>query len=114
MSVRREVYQALAATGLKGTETPGWPVGKAPPLPWFVYEVEPRSTHFADDGVWYAPPHVTVDLYSRDRDEELEAKVGAACDALGNLGMEPTHTWLKTESCWVTTFDFTYRPETGE
>lgn len=113
MSTEREVYGALSACGIPGTAAPGWPLGKAPRLPWFVYDVQPASPRFADDRVWYGPDHVTVDLYQRERDAALEERVLAACDALGNLGVRPSHAWLKTESAWVTSFDFDYRPEEG-
>lgn len=113
MSVEDDVFGALTACGIAGTAAPGYPVGKAPPLPWFVYDVQPGPSHFADDRVWYGSDHVTVDLYQRDRDEALERSVGSVCDSLGNLGVRPTHAWLKEESAWVTTFDFDYRPETG-
>lgn len=113
MSADGEVYRTLLSCGIRGTAAPGYPVGKAPPLPWFVYDVQPGRSLFADGRLWYGAEHVTVDLYQRDRDEALEASIGAACDALGNAGARPAHTWLKEESAWVTSFDFDYSPETG-
>lgn len=112
MSTRTEVYSALLACGIKGTEAPGYPVGKAPPLPWFVYAVQPGKAFFADDSCWYGSYRVTVDLYQRELDEALEEAVSAVCARMGNLE-EPAHTWLKTESVWVTTYEFEYHPEKG-
>ena len=46
MTARESVYETLLTSGIKGTYV-AYPVGKAPPLPWFTYREEDNGDDIA-------------------------------------------------------------------
>lgn len=50
-------------------------VGQVPNLPYIVYYVDEDLGFFADDTVYYEECAVTIEVYSRAKDLELEEKV---------------------------------------
>ena len=85
-------------------ETTGFPVvyrkweeNAAPPLPNICYLVSYSNTFAADGAVYYAINHVQVELYTKLKDLEAEAKVE---NALHSLYWEKTETYIDTEKCY--------------
>lgn len=52
-----------------------WPVGESPPLPYLVYYADEDVGFLADDIVYSEGYAVTIEVYSKLKDLELEAKV---------------------------------------
>lgn len=93
-----EIKRMLDVTGLPVTER-AWPEGKAPPLPFICYLVDPDgSDNFAADGVVYcAIDELQVELYTKYRDPNTEAKVE---EALASHFWQKTVTYLDDEKCY--------------
>jgi hypothetical protein len=108
VNARERVYKALLASGIKGTYV-AYPVGKAPPLPWFTYREEDNGEVFADDTNYAEMPHYMVRLYQKDADQSVERALG---DAIAKIGpYRRFQTWSATENCLITTYQFTLTEE---
>lgn len=55
-----------------------WEEGEVPPLPYGVYYAGPNNPFAADGVAYFSSQQYTLELYSRDKDPELEARVEAA------------------------------------
>lgn len=110
MTAYQAVASALKATGIRFTQW-AWPTGRAPALPWCVVVVEDHGDFHADDSNYAALPHVRVELYQKEQDEELTASVRAALNSIS-----PTtelFSWIEDEGCGMTAFSLTV-PERKE
>ena len=101
------VYQSLLTSGLKGTKV-GWPIGGAPPLPWFTYKRVKGGEFFADDGNYALMQRYDVDLYQKDADDTLRDEFERALDLIGPY--KCVESWVPSENCWVTSYSVTYHP----
>ena len=101
--ILNKIKQMLDATGLPVTER-AWPVGHAPPLPFICYLVNPNgSDNFAADGMVYYPIDVLqVELYTKYRDPDTEAKVE---QALASHFWQKTVTYLDDEKCYQVVYE---------
>jgi hypothetical protein len=108
MRERERVYAALTASGIKGTYV-AYPVGKAPPLPWFTYREDDGGEFFADDSNYAGLPHYMARLFQEDMDTEVEDRLAAAVATIGPY--RKTQAWSPTENCLITTFEFTLSKE---
>lgn len=104
------VYTALSATGLKGTKI-AWPLGNAPPLPWFTYQRSRGGEIHADNDNYIEFPRYVAELYIRENDPELVEEFGRAVRTIGPFSRR--EQWLTSENCMVYRFQFTLTPERG-
>ena len=84
------VFQALSAVGIPGTKH-AWSVGKAPPLPWFVYWRSTGGWTFADGVNYQLMPRYVAEL------------------SIGPFTRR--EAWLDSEGCTQYRFQFTLPPE---
>lgn len=102
-----DVFSTLCESGIRGTKV-GYPYGKEPPLPWFVYRRLKKGEFYADDSNYAKMQRYDVDLYQaepsdleREALEEQLAKIGPyAC----------IESWVPMENCWLTSYTLTYHP----
>lgn len=107
MTSDETVYQVLLESGIPGAKV-GFPLGEAPPLPWFTYKRIKKGTVFADDRRWGKIPRYQVDLYELEPDENLRERFEQLVDRLG--AASDFETWIPTENCWVTSYTLTFNP----
>lgn len=80
-----------------------WPEGQAPALPFICYW-QPGADNFAADGiVYHSAPQIDVELYSRLRAPDEEAKVEAALTAAG-IFWEKQVEYIDSEQVYMTTY----------
>lgn len=92
----QELHSRLETTGMPVTYRK-WAENAAPPLPNICYLVS-NSNNFAADGkVYYRTNRVQVELYTKCKDLEAEAKVESALDS---LYWEKTETYIEGEKCY--------------
>lgn len=100
------VYSILSQSGIPGTKY-AWPVGDAPPLPWFVYKRAKHGEFFADDSTYSKLRRYSVDLYQRELDDDVR---DAFEERLAEVGPFSSYeTWIPHERCWVTSYSTTLR-----
>ena len=108
MSIRSDIFDALSVSGLPGTHI-AWPIGNAPDLPWFVYEVDSWGETYADNKNYHVAPTVTASLYEAEADPKVEQAFEDAVAAIGPYST--TETWLADENALVIQHTFTYLPK---
>ena len=91
-----ELRNLLESTGLPVTYR-AWPEGKAPPLPFICYLCTGSSNLYADASVYVHVAEVDVELYTRAKEPEIEAKVEAA---LHGFHWNKTETYIDSERCY--------------
>lgn len=104
------VFTALKETGLKGTKS-AWPLGNAPPLPWFTYQRTRGGDIYADNDNYIEFPHYAAELYIKENDPDLVRAFRRAVRTLGPCSQR--EEWLDSEGCYVYRFQFTLTPERG-
>ena len=105
------VFARLLTTGLRGTKH-AWSVGKAPPLPWFVYYRANGGWTFGDGKNYYLMPRYVAELYVKENSPELVASFEQAVAALGPFSYR--EAWLDSEGCTQHRWSFTLLPEKEE
>ena len=80
-----------------------WPINEAPALPFVCFFERPAYTFPADDVVYYTRPHYSVELYTKNRDPQIEALFEAAFTAAGIYFTKETE-YLDDENCQITVF----------
>ena len=73
-----------------------WERGEAPKLPYGVYYAGPSNPFAADGVVYYSSQRYTLEVYSRDKDPELEARVEAALTQ-AEIFFEKDEEYLESE-----------------
>lgn len=96
-----ELNRALQSTGLPVTYR-AWPEDSAPPLPFICYLSTGTNTLPADGSVYYQWDDIRVELYTKWKDTEAEAKVEAA---LNDLHWTKTGTYVESERCYIITYE---------
>lgn len=97
-----QIKTMLESTGLPVVYM-AWEEGSAPALPWIAYRVL-YSNNFSADGVVYQPiDRITVELYSKLKDQESEDKVESA---LSSLFWEKSETYIDDERCYQVAYEF--------
>ena len=91
-----ELAKRLDSTGLQVTYW-AWPEGEAPALPWICYLCEGSSNLFADGGVYHQTTEVVVELYTKDKEPDMEAKVEAV---LHDFHWKKEEDYISTERCY--------------
>lgn len=98
MMAPEAIYDMLKQSGIPFAYR-AWPEGHAPPLPWGVFLLNTAgSDNFAADGVvYYQVDSVQIELYTKYKDPETEAKVEKA---LAPHFWDKTETYLTDERCY--------------
>ena len=105
----QDVYQTVLACGVPGT-LEAYPVGKVPPLPWFVYLLDGDGGVDADDTDYAELPRFRVELYEATRDADLESSISEAIrDAYGPVRVMPE--WIADEGVRMVAYEFSYTPK---
>lgn len=108
----KDVVKAVRKAGLKVAHI-AWSTGSAPALPWCVYLLEEDSKLNADNSRWFSYPRWRVELYHLQNDETSEQKLEAALtEAFGDY--DKYETWLESESCVLTAYEFNDIQQIGE
>lgn len=107
MTSDETVFYVLTESGLKGTKV-GWPVGGAPPLPWFTYQRLKKGEFFADDRNYEKMRRYQIDLYQRDADDDLRDDFEEYVAQLGPYTC--VESWIPAEDCWQTSYTITFHP----
>ena len=82
-----------------------WPENEAPALPYICY-IFPDEGGLGADNINYQPTTaVQVELYSRLKDADSEAKIEAALTN-NNIYYTKGSTYLDDERAWMTVFNF--------
>lgn len=92
----QELSALLKTTGLPVTYRK-WPENHSPPLPFICYIVAYSNNFAADGEVYYPINHIQVELYTKLKDQEMEARVETA---LAPFVWEKTETYIDTERCY--------------
>lgn len=101
-----EVYAALLRGGVPGTNW-GYPLGMAPPTPFFSYRRDGEGSFFADDEIYYTGSvSYVAELYQEERDDSVLKAFDAAVRAIDPTASGTT-AWLEDERCLATTYRFT-------
>lgn len=80
-----------------------WPINEAPALPFVCFFEQQAYTFPADNVAYYMRPHYSVELYTKNRDPQIEALFEAAFTAAGIYFTKETE-YLDDENCQVTVF----------
>ena len=109
MESDEQVFATLTASGLPGTKV-GWPIGGAPPLPWFTYKRNKGGEVFADDGNWELMRRYDIRLYQKEIDDDERDLFEEHVAQIGPFASY--ETWIPSEDCWETAYSVTYHPTT--
>lgn len=74
-----------------------FPEGKAPPLPYICYLCSYTNNFDADNQVYQKIDHINIELYTRQKCPDLEAKLETALQA---LCWEKSEEYLDDERCY--------------
>lgn len=83
-----------------------WPTKKAPPMPYLCY-LAAYTNNFSADGVVYGPSidHYQVELYTKQKDPELESTVEAVLASSG-IFWDKSEKYIDTENCYQIIYEF--------
>lgn len=96
-----ELADLLKSTGIPVTYY-AWPENQAPQLPFICY-LTPGSNNFAADGLVYYPvTQVNVELYTKIKSPETEAKVE---EALASIFWDKSETYIDSEKCYQIVYE---------
>lgn len=96
-----ELTDLLKSTGIPVTYY-AWPENQAPQLPFICY-LTPGSNNFAADGLVYYPvTQVNVELYTKIKSPETEAKVE---EALASIFWDKSETYIDSEKCYQIVYE---------
>lgn len=108
MTPDERVYQTLRESDLLGTKL-AWPVGGAPPLPWFTYRKDSGGEVYADNQTYSCLIRYQADLYQADADDDIRLAFETQVAKLGPYSS--SEVWVAAENCWMTSYSFTFHPE---
>ncbi len=100
----KDVYKCVSA--IVPCTHLAYPTGKAPALPWAVFELDTSDGMYADNKKYATVNKWTLELLENARDEALERKIE---DALTETfsPCEVEEAWLESEQCVQVRFNFT-------
>ena len=101
------VYTTLLTIGLPGTKM-GWPLGGAPPLPWFTDQRLKKGEFYADNSMYQRMRRYQIDLFQKDADDDLRDAFEEVVATLGPYSS--TESWIPSEDCWRTSYTITFHP----
>lgn len=98
----KEFKSILDRTGLPVTYYQ-WEPGEVPPLPYIVYWIPDDGDYYADGQNYIGISDIRIELYSKEKDWDLETKVENVLKQEGiPYGRE--ETYLKTEEMWMVVY----------
>ena len=80
-----------------------WPIGESPALPFVCFFTKEDVEFAADNVTYYVRPRFSVELYSKYRDQSLEALFEEAFRA-NDLFYTKEAVYLTDERCWETVY----------
>ena len=80
-----------------------WPIGEAPDLPYVCFFEQQAYTFPADNVAYYSRPRISVELYTKNRDQATEALFEQAFTVAGIYYTKETE-YLDDERCQITVF----------
>lgn len=96
-----ELADLLKSTGIPVTYY-AWPENQAPQLPFICY-LTPGSNNFAADGLVYYPvAQVNIELYTKIKSPETEAKVE---ETLASIFWDKSETYIDSEKCYQIVYE---------
>lgn len=98
------LYSMISGSGLNCVYR-AWPEGRAPTLPFVCYLERGSDNFAADNSVYLAKGEVAVELYTREKDPDSEARVETA---LAGVVWEKTEEYLESERCYMVTYSFDF------
>lgn len=100
-----EVKELLKSSGLPVAYRQ-WPeeAEKVPPLPYLIYYEDSTDSMLGDGAVYYIIRHITVELYSKERDLDAEAKLENLLQGL-HWKRQPEQ-YLDTEHMMMCSYEF--------
>ena len=97
----QELKELLEATGIRFAFH-HW--DRPPKMPYGVYFDDHNDNFAADGAVYSTARHFLVELYERQRDEELEGRLEAVLDGVG-LYWEKSSTYIDSERFWQISYE---------
>lgn len=91
-----ELKDILKSTGLPVVYR-AWPEKHAPSLPYICYLCVGNTPTYADASVYFQSTEINVELYTRMKEPETEAKVEGA---LKDFHWKKSETYIDTERCY--------------
>lgn len=91
----QEIAEMIEDIGLPFTYC-SYPEKEAPPLPYIVYYYPGTQNIPADDSVYVISQTLNIELYTRNKDFELEEAVETVLKA-NNIVWDKTETYIDTE-----------------
>lgn len=105
MTSDETVYATLLQSGIEGTKV-GYPHGKKPPLPWFVYRHLKKGEFFADNSTYAKLTRYDVDLWQAEQDDAQREALEEQIAKLGPYSC--IESWVPMENCWLTSYTLTF------
>jgi len=90
-----------------------WPIGKAPPLPWFTYKRSHDGEVFADNSNYSLMPRYRVELLMKESDPQLISDFETALSKIGTWKLYEAD-WLDSENCLYHDYRLTLLPNREE
>lgn len=81
-----------------------WEEGQVPPMPFITYFYKEDDPFFADGVVYYASQNISINLFTKDKDEASEALVETALKN-GGLTFAKSEENMPDEKCYCITYD---------
>lgn len=81
-----------------------WEVGQEPELPYILYYADEDNNFYADDLVYYDGCGVTIEVYSEQKDVELENKMKKLLND-NELPYESYESFLDSENMYLKAYE---------
>jgi len=102
------VYRTLSEV-CPGTKDE-WPVGDAPPLPWFTFTHRRGGEVYADDDVYAELQPYQIELLYKENDPDLVSRFKVALRKIGTYRFYDDG-YLDSEKCMHAVFLITLQPD---
>ncbi len=80
-----------------------FPDAAAPPLPFVCWMADGNDNFAADGGVYYAAKQISVELYTKYKDQATEDKLEKA---MADVVWSKTETYIDSERCYQINYEF--------
>lgn len=94
----KEIFEMLKSSGLPVVYY-SWPEEEAPQLPYLVFYYPSNADEFADNRNFQRNNNLNVELYTEDKEFELEEQIGELLNDYG-LTYSKSQTYLDTEEMY--------------
>ena len=100
----REIASMIGGLGLPSAYHHFQTGPSAPDPPFLVFWYPSRDDFRADDRIWQQIRLLRIELYTDQKDFDLEERVGAALDAAG-LPYDTDEAWIESERMYMVTYE---------